>query len=770
VACISRLPHEARISLRHTECAALLEPYFPRAPATGPQLPAKRFYLVAVSDWSLLLVPMSQSPGRSTVVEVPLLAVARLAQERQPEGSELVKDPRGPVHSSIITVVQQQQQQQQAAKGEPMFETAAAVQQGADDNTSFDAAATRISLRQLKWAAALGVPQHSNWLQRLFSKSQQSAHADPASQQACSQKKSTGSSSSSVPAVLEEESSWCAGDALRLLTLEHNSSLFFHVASAWRGAHMRAALAQAGAASQPIWAAPGGVSAGDPACGGWSRSGVVVGHQQGSRVSAVLEADMMHFYGLSAAPGGPQQQLMMEQPWRHSTDEQAIPTYHSSSAPGSRCSSPQLAEPAELGKVQPLNLGALDAVPRSSSPGPAEHGGWRLAINSARAAVRNGRESSTALQNLPPSQALRRQLSDSELFVTAGGHGQLAPHTAAAASSIRTRPASAAGAGPFPSPPPSPSAVRRRSSLAELVAVLQQRRRQRQLLLQQQVLKAHARATRGAYTRGSVAEARETFRLHASELLRPCTLLSESDAACVNNLLLELAFSRPDKVGELHCQFFTAPEVATFLVARLHSWGGVVDAFPRDDEDGGGSSSCSKNVSSSRKCACKGLLRRLGLLRGAIDIRSAVNAAASISQCEAAQLSLKPSSPPHSGCTDSGSVYYADPLRLTPLTSLQSNYLFIAKASKTHPSSAGHIRRQGLVMHEEEEEEEEEDSSSSDWSSSSSDKEAPPGRRRRHQPAAAGRQQAEPPGIALWRRLAGQLLAAVASSKLRALL
>jgi hypothetical protein len=126
---------------------------------------------------------------------------------------------------------------------------------------------------------------------------------------------------------------------------------------------------------------------------------------------------------------------------------------------------------------------------------------------------------------------------------------------------------------------------RRRSIAAGLLSFLQPRSRSGHAVAhsnpcadgrhkQQEALRLDVRASLRAHSRGSVAEAREAFRLRVDSLLRPASLLGGDDAT-MQGLMLGIAFAPADKVSELHRLFFTSPDVLAFATARLHSWGAL---------------------------------------------------------------------------------------------------------------------------------------------------------------------------------------------------
>lgn len=74
---LSRLPAAARNSVRYYEVAALVLPFQPLPPLSGPRLKARRYFYFVVTDWSVFVIPMG-GKGQvddSVALEIPCLSI-----------------------------------------------------------------------------------------------------------------------------------------------------------------------------------------------------------------------------------------------------------------------------------------------------------------------------------------------------------------------------------------------------------------------------------------------------------------------------------------------------------------------------------------------------------------------------------------------------------------------------------------------------------------------------------------------------------------------
>ncbi|KAI8462394.1 MAG: hypothetical protein J3K34DRAFT_500886 [Monoraphidium minutum] len=642
-ALLARLPHAARAAARHSEVAALAEPFRPRRHAglRGPELPARRFYLVAVTDWSLLLLPLGAGRGGrpAAALEIPLLRVSHVSAERQNGGGPLA-DPRGGgARSTVITALPQSPE----------------VGDGGDGGAVAEAA------REAQWAAALGglggdgLPK---WRGR-----ERSGGGGDADDSGGGGGGDGGDYSTHDPfgALDEAEGAltWAEGDALRLLTVERDSGLPFQLRAAWVGAHERAALARAAAPGQPVWAAPPPAAPPPTAAGG----GLLARALQRRAAPQAEGATLPAGGGVWGGGGGGQE------------------------AEGS---------PAELAAGDVFRFfGVAGELPR---PEAAAAAAWAA----AGAAV------------------ARRQRSESHL----GGQDAREPRRGLL--SLLQFKASPRG-GPRP-----PGGLR-----------------------------LQAAAPRGVYMRVTVSEAREAFRGHAAWLLRPASLLGGGDASALEGLILELAFAKAEKVPELRRQAFSSPEVLTFAAARLHAWGAAAALLPAAAAAAPRAEGGADGRGRARR---RRVLRRLGLLGSSpVDLSAAIQGAADAVHCLGGTTAAGAGAP----CSDAagggwempappgtrGGTYHADPLWLTPLEGLRSNYHFLAKAQPPHAragAAAGARRGGGGGGWESDGGGSESDGSSSDGCG-----------------GGGGRSSG---GRLLWERLACGLLAAAAARKIQLLI
>ncbi|GBF94298.1 hypothetical protein Rsub_06920 [Raphidocelis subcapitata] len=731
-ALLSRVPHAARQSLRHTEAAALLEPFFPRAPLRGPAaLAGRRFFLAAVSDWQLTLVPISAGPAghaaaaAAPVLEVPWLAISDVRQQREEAGDYL--SGAAAQHTRAITIVPTAVASAAAAAG-----GGGAVGSGGRGEGGA-AAAVRAWARTLGAADADGRP-----LWEGFGGDSSSGSGGGGG--------TTGSGDEGA------ELSWCEGDVLRLLTVERHSALFFHINAAWEGAHERAALAAARAPWLPSWAGPsrqevsGGAPWGLAACANRLGGG---GSEQALAADA-SSAELQQWLG-SLSDNGRGEGGARPRPSGLMPLDLGAP---STSGGGDGCSSPA---------VSPSPKGA---------DGPAAPAGART--TSAASPVPGA-----------AAPALRRQLSDSQLLPSAAKSGGGAGAAAAAAAA---RPVSAAGgrassplAGALPrggplfgsSSGPAQPARPRTPSLRGLLAALQERAaRARRAAAERQ--RAQAALARGVRARGSVAEAREAFRARAAALARPCSLLGDGDSRGITGLIMELALAKADRVPELHRLFFASPDVLAFAAARLTSWAAVC-ALPERAAAAGRSGGTWPQRRPRR------LLRRLGLLGPPVDLQATLQAAAALAAgaADGAPVRSWPygrGSEARGGLAGGGgggcSAFYADPVRLSPLASLQSRYLFVERALHASAAAAAPARGEaaGGCSSDEDGSGADSDSDSDDGGNHYSGGGGGGGRG-----GGDGRQGGRwvcgpAPGVALWERLAARLCAEAAGGKLRLLL
>lgn len=78
---LSRLPAAARDSVRYYEVAALLKPFQPLPPLSGPQLGAKKYFYFVVTDWSIFVIPFGGSSENAIALELPCLCIRNLVRK-----------------------------------------------------------------------------------------------------------------------------------------------------------------------------------------------------------------------------------------------------------------------------------------------------------------------------------------------------------------------------------------------------------------------------------------------------------------------------------------------------------------------------------------------------------------------------------------------------------------------------------------------------------------------------------------------------------------
>lgn len=79
---LRKLPEEARQSLRYYETVGLLSDFKPFAPlsASVPVVRGKRYFYVAITDWSLFLLTADNKVEGAVVLELPWLGTKQLVR------------------------------------------------------------------------------------------------------------------------------------------------------------------------------------------------------------------------------------------------------------------------------------------------------------------------------------------------------------------------------------------------------------------------------------------------------------------------------------------------------------------------------------------------------------------------------------------------------------------------------------------------------------------------------------------------------------------
>lgn len=79
---LRKLPEEARLSLRYYETVGLLRSFRPLPPLTSSRkvIPGKKYYFVAITDWSLYLLTNDNKVEGSVLLELPWLGIRTLVR------------------------------------------------------------------------------------------------------------------------------------------------------------------------------------------------------------------------------------------------------------------------------------------------------------------------------------------------------------------------------------------------------------------------------------------------------------------------------------------------------------------------------------------------------------------------------------------------------------------------------------------------------------------------------------------------------------------
>eukprot|EP00775_Hariotina_reticulata_P002347 gene2347-2653_t len=224
------------------------------------------------------------------------------------------------------------------------------------------------------------------------------------------------------------------------------------------------------------------------------------------------------------------------------------------------------------------------------------------------------------------------------------------------------------------------------------------------------LLKSGMQGPATVFAQPTAGATREQYWDLAGGLLRPCSLFDSWDTALMQRLMEEMVQCRSSQVPILHQAFFTSSPVMVFLLARLTSWGVLMNLFPpglppiqNPAQPGQLEAWTGRQVVWATSLLYPGrprkLLRRLGLCAStSVDFRPALEASMCIARnhhkaaARAAKAQQDDSNSTHSNLgalrDTLPAVYYSDPLFLSPVAELCYSFVSDARRMACDSSSS----------------------------------------------------------------------------------